>query len=417
VWLAGDHYKWRAMRSDGAEERYCTGNATEEEKFARWAETVPRAIGNPLYVWTHLELRRYFGVNSLLSPATASRVYAECGELLRTPEYSARNLMRRMRVKAVCTTDDPADDLQYHRRIRDDGFEIRVLPTFRPDRAMLAEDPVAYNAYLDRLSRAADVEIDSWQSLVEALRRRHAYFHNQGCRLSDHGLETVCAEEYTQAELDAAFARVRAGSALPPEALAKLKSAVMLECGRMDAERCWVQQLHLGAMRNNNGRLFAALGPDTGFDSIGDGAIARPLSRFLDRLDREGRLPKTIIYTLNPCANEVIASMLGNFQDGSAPGKLQFGSGWWFLDQRDGMQKQLTALANLGLLSRFVGMLTDSRSFLSYPRHEYFRRILCRLLGEWVEAGEVPEDLELLGRLVEDVSFGNAKRYFGIELQ
>jgi len=416
AWLAGDHYKWRAMRTDGVAERFCTGEASDEEKFGKWAETVPHAIGNPLYVWTHLELRRYFGVTGRLSPATARRIYQECGMMLRTPEFSARGMMRRMKVKAVCTTDDPADDLRHHRKIREEGFEIKVLPTFRPDKAMNTDDPAVYNAYLDTLAAAAGVDIRSYGSLVEALRKRHAFFHAQGCRLSDHGLETACAEEFTQAEIDTAFTAVRGGKTLARDQALKLKTALMLECGRMDCERGWVQQLHFGAMLNNNTRLFKSLGPDTGFDSIGDYAVARPLSRFLDHLDQEGRLPKTILYTLNPCANEILGTMLGNFQDGSVAGKMQFGSGWWFLDQRDGMSKQMTALANLGLLSRFVGMLTDSRSFLSYPRHEYFRRILCRLIGEWVEAGEAPDDEELLGKMVEDISFGNAQRYFGIEL-
>jgi glucuronate isomerase len=416
IWLHGDHYKWRLMRANGVEERFCSGGATDEERFMKWAETVPYTLRNPLYVWTHLELKRYFGIDTLLGPTTAESIYSRASEMLRTPEFSVRNLMRRMKVKAVCTTDDPCDTLDWHAKIREDGFEIKVLPTFRPDKAMAAGDPVAYGTYLDRLAQAADTDITDYGSLIAALRQRHAFFHEAGCRLSDHGTETAYAEPFTAKQVAASFARVRSGKALAADELLRLKSALMLEFGRMDHERGWVQQLHFGAMRNNNTRRHRELGPDTGFDSIGDYPIGTALSRFLDSLESEGRLPKTILYTLNSRDNELLTTMAGNFQDGSVPGKMQFGSAWWFHDQRDGMQRQLTALSNMGLLSRFVGMLTDSRSFLSYPRHEYFRRILCRLLADDVENGEAPADMPLLGMLVEGVCFNNAKAYFGIDV-
>ncbi len=415
IWLYGDHYKWRAMRTNGVDERYCTGDASDEEKFLAWAETVPFAVRNPLFLWTHLELKRYFGVETLLNPSTARGIYERCSEKLRSPEYSVRNLLRRMNVRAVCTTDDPRDDLAHHRAIAQSGFEITVVPTFRPDKAMAAEDPAVYNAYLDTLAAAADSDIRSYDSLLDALRARHAFFHDMGCRLSDHGIETAYAEPFTPAEIDAIFTKVRGGTRLEAAELLKLKSALLLELGRMDHERGWTQQLHFGAMRNNNSRMYERLGPDTGFDSIGDFEIGRPLSRLLDSLDSTDQLPKTILYTLNPRDNELMATMLGNFQDGSIAGKLQFGSGWWFHDQRDGMERQMNALSNMGLLSRFVGMLTDSRSFLSYPRHEYFRRALCKLIAQDAALGELPESLELVGPLVEGICFRNAKEYFGVE--
>lgn len=416
AWLAGDHYKWRAMRSNGIDERFCTGNASFEEKFQRWAETVPYTIRNPLYHWTHLELRRYFGIEDLLDPSSAGRIYSSCSEMLRSPEFSVKSLLRRMKVKALCTTDDPADSLEYHRRISDEGFEVRVLPTFRPDAAMNAEVPEEWNVYIDRLSAAAGVDINSFSRLIAALKTRHDFFHEAGCRISDHGIDTAYAEPYTEDELEKVFALLRSGRTAGRVELAKLKSAVMLECGRMDADAGWVQQLHIGALRNNNTRLFKALGRDTGFDSIHDLGMAEALSRFLDILDQEERLPKTILYNLNPRDNELLATMIGNFQDGSVPGKMQFGSGWWFLDQKDGMERQMNALSALGLLSRFVGMLTDSRSFLSFPRHEYFRRILCSLLGRDMENGEIPHDFELVGGMVRNICFDNAREYLGVEL-
>ena len=413
IWLAGDHYKWRAMRGNGVAERYCTGDASDWEKFQKWAETVPYCLRNPLYHWTHLELKNPFGITGvLLGPETAREIYDHCNALLNTPEFSVRNLLRRMNVKLLCTTEDPLDTLEHHRRIRAEGFEVRVHAAWRPDKAMAAENAAALNAWIDRLAELTDADIGTFEAYIEALRRRHTHFHENGCRLSDHGLEAAVAEDYTPGQIETLFAQIRNGRDLRGRDLLQFKSAMMMELALMDHERGWVQQLHLGAMRNNNTRMFRQVGPDTGFDSIGDYLTAEPLARFLDRLDAQGRLPKTILYNLHPRDNEIMATMIGNFQDGSAPGKMQFGSGWWFMDQMDGMIRQMNALSNMGLLSRFVGMLTDSRSFLSYPRHEYFRRILCNLLGDDVEKGLLPRDMALLGRMVEDISCNNARRYF-----
>jgi len=414
IWLYGDHYKWRQMRSNGIGERYCTGDASDWEKFRAWAATVPKALGNPLYHWTHMELARYFDIYELLNPKTAEAIWNECNEKLKTPEYSCRGLLKQMKVELVCTTDDPIDSLEWHTKIAaDKSFTTKVLPTFRPDKCMAVESPETFNAYIDKLAEVAGVEINSYDMLLEAVRKRHDFFHDQGCRISDHGLETTYAADYTEKEIKEIFDRVRKGENLTQEQVHKFKSAMMVVFGRMDYEKGWVQQLHLGALRNNNSRLFSALGPDTGFDSIGDFEIARPLSRFLDRLDRDEKLPKTILYNLNPRDNEVMATMIGNFQDGSSAGKMQYGSAWWFLDQKTGMEQQIDALANLGLLSRFVGMLTDSRSFLSFPRHEYFRRILCNYLGTHITQGLLPNDRELVGNMVTDICYRNAKNYFG----
>ncbi|RSK43777.1 glucuronate isomerase [Hymenobacter rigui] len=413
VWLYGDHYKWRAMRTNGVPERYITGDASDWEKFEKWAETVPQTVRNPLYHWTHLELQRYFGITELLSPASARRIYDQCNALLQTPEYSVRNLLRRMNVEALCTTDDPADSLEYHRALQTGGFEIQVLPTFRPDKAMAVEDAATYNAYLDKLGQSAAVDIQTYHDLHTALRLRHDYFAALGCRLSDHGLEQLYAADYTEAEINDLFLKVRAGQELSPAEVVQFKSAMLVLLAEMDWEKGWTQQFHLGALRNNNSRMLRQLGPDTGWDSIGDFSQARALARFLDRLDSQDKLAKTILYNLNPADNELLATMVGNFNDGSVAGKVQFGSGWWFLDQKDGMEKQLNALSNMGLLSRFVGMLTDSRSFLSYPRHEYFRRVLCNLLGQDVENGELPADMDLLGGIVQNICYHNAKAYFG----
>jgi len=412
IWLKGDHYKWRAMRTNGIDERYCTGDASDWEKFQKWAETVPYTIKNPLYHWTHLELKTAFGIEKILNPKTAREIYEEASAKLRTPEYSARNIMRKYKVEVVCTTDDPIDTLEYHRKIRKDGFEIKVLPTWRPDKAINAENIKVWNEYLNKLSEVANIEISTVDSLLEALDKRHQFFHTQGCRLSDHGIETMYYEEYTKKEIDKIFKKARKGKELTVEELNKFKTFMLYELAIMDHKRGWVQQFHIGALRNNNTRMFKKLGPDTGYDSIADFNYAYPLSKFLDKLDQTNQLAKTILYNLNPRDNEMIATMIGNFQDGSVPGKLQFGSGWWFLDQKDGMIRQMTALAMLGLLSRFVGMLTDSRSFLSYPRHEYFRRILCDLLGTDVENGEIPDDMELLGNIVQNICYYNAKNYF-----
>jgi glucuronate isomerase len=415
AWLYGDHYKWRAMRTSGVDERYCTGGASDWEKFEKWAHTVPSCLCNPLYHWTHMELKKPFGIsNKLLCPETAGGIYDRCNELLKSPKFSARGIMRQMNVKLVCTTDDPLDDLRHHKRIAADGFEIKVYPAWRPDKGMAVENIKAVNDWIDKLQTAADMEIRNFDDYIEAIRKRHDYFHQNGCRLSDHGLETAYAADYTGSEVEKIFAKIRKAINLDAEEVLKFKSAMMYEFGLMDAEKGWIQQLHLGALRNNNTRMFKTLGPDTGFDSIGDFEIAKPLAKFLDRLDSQNKLPKTVLYNLNPRDNELLATMLGNFQDGSVPGKMQFGSAWWFLDQKDGMEKHINTLSNLGLLSRFIGMLTDSRSFLSYPRHEYFRRILCNILGSDAEAGLIPKDLKLLGQMVEDICFNNAKNYFGM---
>jgi len=416
AWLAGDHYKWRAMRTNGVPERSITGDAGDYEKFEKWAQTVPSCLGNPLYHWTHLELRRPFGITGkLLGPTTAKEIYEACNEMLRSPQFSVRSIMRNMNVKLVCTTEGPLDTLEHHRKIRQDGFAVKVHTAWRPDQAMAVEDLQKLNAFIDNLGELCDKEIAGFDDYIEALRQRHGYFHEHGCRLSDHGLETAYAEDYTASDIKSIFSKVRSGKPLNASEILQFKSAMMVEFGLMDAERGWVQQLHLGALRNNSTRLFRKLGPDIGCDSIGDFEIARPLSRFLDRLDSQGKLPRTILYNLNPRDNALLATMAGNFQDGSTGGKLQHGSAWWFLDQKDGMADQMRTLANMGLLSRFVGMLTDSRSFLSYPRHEYFRRVLCNMLGGDVEAGLLPNDLALLGKIVEDISYNNARAYFPME--
>ncbi len=416
IWLAGDHYKWRAMRANGVPERLITGDAPDFEKFQAWAATVPATIRNPLYHWTHLELERTFGIaGRLLGPATAREIYDECTAKLGSDEFRARAIMEKMRVKVVCTTDDPTDTLEHHLALRaDPSFRVKVLPTFRPDKSMAVESPEAFNAWLAALQERAGIVVRDFASLIEALRARHDFFHAAGCRIADHGLATVYAEEATEHEVRTIFNKVRVGRPADAHEAAKWKSALLDEFGRMHAEKGWTMQLHIGALRNTNSRAFAALGPDAGFDSIGDGELAAPLGRLLDRLDRAGKLPKTILYVLNPRDNEVVATMCGNFQDGSVPGKLQFGAAWWFNDQKDGIERQLDALSAMGLLARFVGMLTDSRSFLSYPRHEYFRRILCNRLGAEVERGELPADMELLGNLVRGVSYRNAVAYFGI---
>ena len=412
IWLYGDHYKWRGMRTNGVEEKYCTGDASDWEKFEKWAETVPHTLRNPLFHWTHLELKKFFGIEKILSPETAKEIWDECNAKLQTPEYSVRNIIRMANVNTICTTDDPIDSLEYHRQIKEDGFEVDVLPAWRPDKAMAVENKAGYNAYLDKLAEASGVGIRTFDDLMKALDNRHQFFHDNGCRLSDHGLETIIAEDYTENEINVIFSKIRGGSDLTSQEILKFKSCMLYKFGIMDHSRGWTQQFHIGALRNNNTRLFKDLGPDTGFDSIGDFEIARPLSKLLDRLDMNNQLSKTIIYNLNPRDNYLIGTMIGNFQDGSVPGKIQFGSGWWFLDQKESMEQQMNALSNLGLLSRFVGMLTDSRSFLSYTRHEYFRRTLCNLLGNDVENGEIPNDMELLGTMVENICFNNAREYF-----
>lgn len=418
IWLYGDHYKWRAMRANGVDENLITGSGSDWDKFHAWAKTVPRTLRNPLYHWTHLELKTPFGIkDTLLNGDTAKDIYARCNEMLAQPEFSTRGLLKQMNVKVVCTTDDPCDTLKYHRQIAGEkNCAAKVLPAFRPDSAMAIERGAEYNAYLAKLEEAADITISSYSDLTEALQKRHDFFHDNGCRLSDHGLEQPYCEDFTEAEIEQIFQSVRSNKKISGDAIVKFRTAILLDLARMDAEKGWVQQFHFGALRNTNEAALKKLGPDTGYDSIGDFELGRPLARFFNILSSEGLLAKTILYNLNPRDNELLATMIGNYQDGSVPGKMQFGSGWWFNDQKDGMERQINALSNMGLLSRFVGMLTDSRSFLSYPRHEYFRRILCNLFGNDVENGELPNDIDLIGRTLEDICFNNARDYFGIPL-
>lgn len=415
IWLHGDHYKWRAMRSAGVAERYCTGDATDWEKFERYATVMPGLLRNPLYHWSHLELARYFGIaDRLLGPQTARSIYDEAAAVLRSPGFSSRALMRRSGVEVACTTDDPADSLAEHRAIAaEPAFEILVLPTWRPDRALAIDDAGTFGPWLGRLEAAADMGIGSLGDLLAALRRRHDFFAAHGCRLSDRGIETFHAEDCAEAEAAAIFARARAGHAVSPGEASRYRSFMLHELAIMDAEKGWVMQVHYGALRSANSRMLRAVGRDSGFDSIGDWPVAQAMARHFDRLDLAGSLPKTIIYNLNPRDNELVATMIGNFQDGSTPGKMQFGSGWWFLDQIDGMTRQIEALSQLGLLGQFVGMLTDSRSFLSYARHEYFRRLLCNILGGEIRRGLLPNDISLVGGMVRDICYHNARRYFG----
>lgn len=412
VWLYGDHYKWRAMRTNGINERYCTGDAGDYEKFEKWAETVPYTLRNPLYHWTHLELQRYFNVDKILNAGSAREIYDHCTAKLQTAEYSVRGLLRKMNVRVVCTTDDPIDSLEHHQKIRNDGFEIKILPAYRPDKAMNPDDPAAFNSYVEKLEAASGVSVNSYNTYLDALKNRHDFFATMGCSVSDHGLEQVYAEDYTEEEVKDIFNKLRGGQSLSREERLKFRSAMLYQFAIWDHEKGWVQQYHLGALRNNNSRMMRQLGADTGWDSIGDFSQGAALAKFLDRLDANDKLAKTIIYNLNPSDNELMATMIGNFNDGSVAGKVQFGSAWWFLDQKDGMIKQINALSNMGLLSRFVGMLTDSRSFLSYPRHEYFRRILCNLFGEEIENGELPDDMQWNGKVIQDICYNNAKNYF-----
>lgn len=412
VWLYGDHYKWRAMRSNGVAERYCTGDASDWEKFEKWAETLAVCFRNPLYHWSHLELTRYFGITDRLTPANAREIYDRANARLAEADFSARGLIRMSNVQAVCTTDDPVDDLRWHRAIRESGFEVKVLPAWRPDKAMAVENPPAFLEYVRKLSLAAARDITDFPSFMNAIQARHDFFHAEGCRLSDHGIERFHAADYTTEGIHDLFTRLLRGESLLPDQIEQFKSCMLVEFGKMDHARGWVQQFHYGAIRNNNTRMFQSLGPDTGFDSIGDFTVAKDLASFLDRLDRTDQLAPTILYNLNPRDNHLLGTMIGNFQDGSRPGKMQHGSGWWFLDQKDGMERQMEILSQLGLLSRFVGMLTDSRSFLSYTRHEYFRRILCNMLGKDIVDGTLPDDRPALGAMVCDICFNNAANYF-----
>ncbi len=417
IWLEGDHYKWRAMRANGVEERFCSGDASDWEKFEAWAATVPWTLGNPLFHWTAMELKRPFGIEAPLSPATAREAFERANALLAQDAFTAMGLLKQFKVAVVCSTDDPTDSLEPHAALamRRDP-DTQVYPTWRPDNALKVEDHKAWLAWLQKLERAAQASIGSWSELLAALEKRHGFFHEHGCRASDHGLEALEADEFTDAAVARLFDRLRAGQALDAGEARVFRSALLHRLALLDHARGWVQQFHLGALRNANTRMRQRLGPDTGFDSIADTPQARPLARFLDRLDETSQLAKTILYNLNPADNELFATMAGNFQDGSVPGKLQWGSAWWFLDQLDGMEAQIRVLANMGLLSRFVGMITDSRSFLSYSRHDYFRRLLCNILGEQVRRGRLPDDRAALGKLVADVGFANARDYFGFVL-
>lgn len=416
VWLYGDHYKWRAMRANGVQEDYITGNKSDWEKFQKWSETVPYTLRNPLYHWTHLELQRYFDIDTILNGDTAKKIYDECTAKLQTPAYSVRNLLRKMNVKVVCTTDDPIDSLEHHQKIKDDGFEIPILPAFRPDNAMNVSSAEKFNTYVKKLEAVTGIAVSSFDDFLFALQNRHDFFASMGCSVSDHGLEEIYAEDFTGSEIDAIFNKVHGGKELNEAEQNKFKSAMLIHFAEWDWEKGWVQQFHLGALRNNNSRMLQTLGPDTGWDSMGDFSHARSLSKFLDKLDSNNKLAKTIVYNLNPADNELMATMIGNFNDGSSAGKIQWGSAWWFLDQKDGMTKQINTLSNMGLLSRFIGMLTDSRSFLSYPRHEYFRRILCDLFGDEIENGELPNDVAWVGKIIQDICFNNAQNYFNWKL-
>jgi glucuronate isomerase len=414
IWLQGDHYKWRAMRANGISERYCTGDVEPYQKFLAWARTVPQTLRNPLYHWAHLELKRYLGIDDLLNENTAPAIWRHANERLQDDSLSAWGILERFRVTAVCTTDDPTDSLQYHRQVRESAMATRVFPTFRPDRALRTTDPASFNKWVDKLSRSSNVEIARLADFLAALRQRHDTFHQHGCRLSDHGLDHCYAETCTEVEASAAFARIRSGQTLSRQEADKFSSYLMIFFGHLDAEKGWTKQLHLGAYRNANGRMLNGHGRDMGFDSIGDWPQIQSLGKYLDSLDRAGSLPRTIIYNANPADNYAFAAMAGNFQDGGIAGKIQLGSAWWFLDQKDAMEKQLNALSNCGLLARFVGMVTDSRSFMSYPRHEYFRRVLCNLLGNEVERGELPDDEELVGNMIRRICYQNGVEYLGL---
>ncbi|MFT4061891.1 MAG: glucuronate isomerase [Edaphocola sp.] len=413
AWLYGDHYKWRAMRTNGVDEKFITGKAGDAEKFDAWAQTVPYTLRNPLYHWTHLELQRYFDIHEVLNGENAAKIYEQASAQIARKEYSVRGLLQKMNVKIVCTTDDPIDDLRFHRQFRNENTELKMYPAWRPDAAMNVDDAEKFNTYANKLAAVTGSEVPTFGSYLAALKSRHDYFAENGCTLSDHGLEQIYAEDFTEDQVAAIYAKIRGGAALSLAENVVFKSAMLYHFAIWDAEKGWVQQFHLGALRNNNTRMLSQLGPDTGWDSIGDFGQGKAMSTFLNKLDTENKLTKTILYNLNPADNELMATMIGNFNDGSTPGKVQWGSGWWFLDQKDGMTKQLNTLSNMGLLSRFVGMLTDSRSFLSFPRHEYFRRILCNLFGTEIENGELPNDTAWIGKVIQDICYNNAKNYFG----
>ncbi len=437
LWLSGDHYKWRAMRANGVSEELCTGNATDEEKFFAWARTVPFTLRNPLYHWTHLELAFPFQIrDQLLDESTAAHIYATCNEQLKRPEFSACGLMKQYRVEVVCTTDDPADSLEWHslhakrrnpaRRATEPPETLaehreqslpsnttpRMFPTWRPDRVLEVEEPASYQVWLAALEQTSNCTIVGYRDLLTALERRHTAFHDAGCRLSDHGLEFMVGDPAPVRDVERVFNAVRTGKSVDSSSADGFRAALLHELAVWDQRRGWVQQFHIGAMRDNNSKKRAQLGANIGFDSIGEGDHVRRLARFLDRLNSQDALAKTILYNLNPRDNEAFAALIGNFQDGSVPGKMQLGSAWWFLDQLDGMARQLNALSNMGLLAHFVGMLTDSRSFVSYSRHDYFRRLLCQTLGAEMESGQLPRDFPMIGELVRRVAYLNAKAFF-----
>ena len=411
VWLEGDHYKWRALRSNGVAEKFVTGNATPEQKFNAWAKTVPHTLRNPLYHWTHLELKRYFGISDLLSEKTAAKIWKTANAKLATPAFSTQGILKKMNVRVVGTTDDPVDTLEYHRAFAKTNHPTKMLPAFRPDKALTVNTPESFNKWVEQLAAVANVDINSFSAYISALEKRHEYFHLQGCRLSDHGLNHCFADFCNENVAANIFDKARKGAAITSLEHSQFASFMMVFFGHLDAKRGWTKQLHLGALRNNNTRLLTQLGPDTGFDSIGDFPQAQALSAYLNKLDSDNLLPKTIIYNLNPADNYVFGAMIGNFQDGTIPGKIQYGSGWWFLDQKEGMEWQLNTISNLGLLSRFVGMITDSRSFMSYPRHEYFRRTLCNLIGRDIKNGLIPDDDDLVGSMIKNICYGNAKKF------
>ncbi len=414
IWLRGDHYKWRAMRMNGIHESFITGDKSDWEKFLKWSETVPYTLRNPLYHWTHLELQRYFGIDKILQASTAKEIYEHCNQKLQTSEFRVHGLLKKMNLEYICTTDDPTDSLEHHQEIQKTGLNIKVSPAFRPDQAMAIGDPAVFKSWLEKLGKSTNISITRFQLLLDALKNRHDYFHSNGCRISDHGLERFYNVEWAELELENIFQKVISNKKPEASEVEKFQSALLLQFAEWDFEKGWVQQYHIGALRNNNSRMLNTLGPDTGWDSIGDFPQATALSTFLNSLDKNNHLARTVLYNNNPTDNELMATMIGNFNDGSFPGKVQWGSAWWFLDQKDGMTKQLNALSNMGLISRFVGMITDSRSFLSYPRHEYFRRILCGLFGQEIEKGELPNDMEWTGKIIKDICYYNALHFFNL---
>ncbi|HEY1490112.1 MAG TPA: glucuronate isomerase [Verrucomicrobiae bacterium] len=411
IWLAGDHYKWRAMRANGVAEKFCTGSVPPHDKFIAWAKTVPHTLRNPLYHWTHLELKRYFGITDLLDETTAEKIWKQANEQLATPSLTTQGILKKFKVKVVCTTDDPTDTLEHHREFARQGHPTKMLPAFRPDKALTVDSPASFNKWVEQLSAASNIDVNGFGAFTAALKKRHDFFHSQGCRLSDHGMNHCFADFCSEKTAAGIFDKARKGGPVTPQEHSQFASFMMVFFGHLDAKRGWTKQLHLGALRNTNTRLLKQLGPDTGFDSIGDFPQVQALAAYLNKLDSDNLLPKTIIYNLNPADNYAFATMIGNFQDGTIPGKIQFGSGWWFLDQKEAMEWQINALSNLGLLSRFIGMITDSRSFMSYPRHEYFRRTLCNLIGNDIEAGLIPNDEKLVGPMIKNICYTNAKNY------